>query len=103
MNRSGKVAVVHASAVRCECVSGSVDVEGDDVMVRTVSGRVRVRTSGLAAVETVSGTVEVTVPEGFRPRVRIRGQGSIRVDVPEGDDGEIAVRSVSGTVRVRSR
>jgi len=60
------------------------------------------KTYGDAAVETVSGKVEVQVPAGVRPRVVAHGQGRVRIDVPEGEDSELSIRTVSGSVRVRS-
>ena len=103
MNKSGRVEIHRAGEVLVKNVSGAVDVSGDDVNVRTVSGKVRIETYVTAAVETVSGGVEVWVPEGFRPEVHSHGLGRVTVDVPQGTDGEILVRTVSGSVRVRSR
>lgn len=102
-NRSGRVEVRRGNEVRVEGVSGSIEVVGEDVHVRTVSGRVRITTSADAAVETVSGKVDVRVPDGFRPRVRSHGQGRLTIDAAEGDDGDISVRTVSASVRVRSQ
>ena len=102
VNRSGRIEIRRAGEVRVQGVSGTVDVRGDDVHVRTVSGRIRVETSGDAAVETVSGKVEVQVPAGVHPHVVAQGMGRVRVDVPEGDDCELSIRTVSGSVRVRS-
>ena len=103
MNKSGKVEVHRARDVHVEGVSGTIEVAGDEVRVRTVSGRVRVGTNRSAAIESVSGSVDVRVPEGFRPHVRRQGQGRVDVDVPEGDDGDISIRTVSASVRVRTR
>jgi DUF4097 and DUF4098 domain-containing protein YvlB len=102
-NRSGRVEIHHAGDVEVKGVSGTIDVSGGGVRVRTVSGKVRIRTTADVAVETVSGKVEVWVPEGFRPRVRSHSLDRITIDVPPGDDGEISVRTVSASVRVRSR
>jgi DUF4097 and DUF4098 domain-containing protein YvlB len=102
VNRSGRIEVRRAGEIWVQGVSGTVDVHADDVHVRTVSGRIRVETAGDAAVETVSGKVEVQVPAGVRPRVVAHGHGRVRVDVPEGDDSELSIRTVSGSVRVRS-
>ena len=103
MNTSGRVEIHRAREVEVKCVSGSVEVAGDAVRVRTVSGKVRIDTNLHAWVETVSGKVEVWVPPGFHPAVRSLGHGRVEIGVPQGSDGEISVRSVSGSVRVRSR
>ena len=71
--------------------------------MRTVSGKVRIDTNLDASVETVSGKVDVWVPAGFRPQVTSHGRGRVTVDVPQGVDGQISVRTMSGSVRVRSR
>jgi DUF4097 and DUF4098 domain-containing protein YvlB len=102
-NKSGRVEIGRARGVFVKGVSGSIDVAGDEVRVRTVSGDVRIATWASVAVETVSGSVDIVVPDGFRPRVRSHSPGRIKIDVPQGDDGEIAVRTVSASVRVRSR
>jgi len=43
------------------------------------------------------------VPPGFHPAVHSHGHGRVDIGVPQGSDGEISVRTVSGSVRVRSR
>jgi DUF4097 and DUF4098 domain-containing protein YvlB len=103
MNTSGRVEVHRAREVEVKSVSGIVEVSGDDVRVRTVSGKVRIDTNLDASVETVSGKVEVWVPPGFHPAVRTKGHGRVDIGVAQGSDGEILVRAVSGSVRVRSR
>jgi DUF4097 and DUF4098 domain-containing protein YvlB len=101
---SAKVHVGRARRAAIAGVSGVVlaeDVEGADV--KTVSGKVRVTTSGAGhvSVHTVSGKVEVQVPRDVRPATRLRSiSGRVQCDCPVGDDGEIAVASVSGTIRV---
>jgi DUF4097 and DUF4098 domain-containing protein YvlB len=102
-NTSGRVDVHEAASVWIKGVSGTIDVTADDVHVRTISGTVRAAAGSAAAIETVSGDVDITVPPGFRPRIRSGSIGRIDVEVPQGDDGEIAVRSVSARIRVRSR
>ena len=67
MNTSGRVEVHRAGEVEVKAVSGIVEASGDDVHVRTVSGKVRIDTNVDASVETVSGKVEVWVPPGFHP------------------------------------
>ena len=87
-----------------KAVSGIVEASGDDVRVRTVSGKVRIDTNLDASVETVSGKVEVWVPPGFHPAVRVpRSRPGGRSTCRRASDGEISVRTVSGSVRVRSR
>jgi DUF4097 and DUF4098 domain-containing protein YvlB len=100
---SGRVRVGRAGAVEARVVSGNVDVTGDRVMVRGVSASVEAEsTGGDIEIATVSGRITVCVPRGARPAVRVRGKRRPDIEVDEGDDLRVDVRTVSGRVTVRS-
>jgi DUF4097 and DUF4098 domain-containing protein YvlB len=124
---SGKVRVGHcrgplrlrtkSSTVRVDRVDGETDVTTvsgkieiadarGPVTVRTVSGTIEISVDGSAPVvaETVSGSIRVRVPGDRHPQVRDQQvSGRTRVDVEQGDDFTISVRSVSGKVTVVRR
>lgn len=101
---SAKVHVGAAPRAAIAGVSGVVvadDVERADV--KTVSGKVQLSTrgSGRVSVRTISGTVDISVPPDIRPSTRLRSiSGKVSCDCERGRDGEIAVATVSGTIRV---
>jgi DUF4097 and DUF4098 domain-containing protein YvlB len=101
---SAKVHVGAAPHAAIAGVSGTVianDVERADV--KTVSGTVQLSTKGASrvSVRTVSGTVEISIPPDVRPTTRLRSlSGKVSCDCERGSDGEIAVATVSGTIRV---
>ncbi len=103
---SAKVRIGRARRAAIAGVSGVVvadDVEGADV--KTVSGKVTLGTAagGHVTVRTVSGKVEIRVPPEMQPNTRLKSvTGRIECDCERGDDGEIAVASVSGAIRVSS-
>ena len=71
--------------------------------VKTVSGKVLLGTTGAGrvTVRTVSGKVEIRVPQDVHPETRLKSiSGRISNECPRGSDGEIAVASVSGAIRV---
>jgi hypothetical protein len=72
--------------------------------VRSASGRIELGVAPPVAVEVsaVSGRVEITVPEGLRPALRLETEsGKIRSEVASGTDGSVAVTSTSGAIRLR--
>jgi DUF4097 and DUF4098 domain-containing protein YvlB len=101
---SAKVHIGAAQRAAIAGVSGVVvadHVEGADV--KTVSGKVQLSTKGAGhvSVRTISGTVEITVPSDVRPTTRLRSiTGKVSCDCERGRDGEIAVATVSGAIRV---
>lgn len=104
---SGRVTIGRTGAVWVSTKTGRVTVAEatGSVRARSVMGRISIRIAAApvdARVETVSGRIEVGVPPGSRPlqRFAVRA-GSIRSSVPDGGEGEIAARTVSGAIRVQ--
>jgi DUF4097 and DUF4098 domain-containing protein YvlB len=103
---SSSIRVDHAAGeVRVASVSGKVRIKDAHALasVRTVSGTIELGLSaaGGALVETVSGTVRITVPAGVHPATRLKTvSGKRRVDCDAGDDVDITARSVSGDLLV---
>jgi DUF4097 and DUF4098 domain-containing protein YvlB len=104
MTTSAKVHIVRAGRATIAAVSGSVVLEHvDSAEVKSVSGKVLIASGGRerVTVRTVSGKVEVRVPSSVRPATRLRSvSGRIRDACAPGDDCEISVSSVSGTINV---
>jgi hypothetical protein len=74
--------------------------------VRAVSGSVTLEAGGQGPieVETMSGTVTVVLPQGFRPNVRAKSLSSRpRIDCPSGDDCSVRVRTLAGGITVTCR
>ncbi len=68
-----------------------------------LEAKVEARTQGKddVAVQTLSGSVRIEVPKDVRPNARLRSMtGRPRCDCEEGDDIQIAVRSMSGKIEV---
>jgi DUF4097 and DUF4098 domain-containing protein YvlB len=104
---SGGVHVQHAENVEISAVSGKV-VIGDvnDAVVRTVNGSVSLGSpqGGRAHVRTVSGSVDITVPANSSPAGTLRSvSGKIRCEPVAGHDGELNVKTISGSIRVSIR
>lgn len=103
---SSSIRVDHAGGeVRVASVSGKVRIKDAQGLaaIRTVSGNIELGLSvaGEALVETVSGTVRITVPAGARPAARLKTvSGKRQVECDAGDDVEITARSVSGDLLV---
>lgn len=103
--KSGRTEVGKARDVHISSISGKIRIDETTGTVRaqTVSGNVEVGTErdGDVAVQTMSGSVRVAVPEGVRPQTRLRSlSGRPRSDCEEGSDCQIAVRSLSGKIEV---
>ncbi len=102
---SGKVEIERAHNAKVASVSGHLelnDVQGA-VDAASVSGSVQISTHGAGNifVGTVSGRVEIRVPNGRRPSVSAkRKSGSLKVECEEGDDLKIRIATVSGSVTV---
>ena len=101
---SGSVKVGDAGDVDISAKSGSIKVgRAARGRVHGVSGSVEVGATGEGDLDVrlISGSVKVTLPDGVRPRVRLRSvSGSARCDCEEGDDCCIDVSSVSGSIQV---
>ena len=106
MTTSSAVHVRRAGKATVAGISGVVlleDVRGAEV--KTISGKVLLGSAGgeRLSVHTVSGKVEIRVPAATRPATRLRSiSGHIDCELSQGNDFEIAVASVSGTIRVAS-
>jgi DUF4097 and DUF4098 domain-containing protein YvlB len=102
---SGTVKIEKAGSVDIGTVSGTVDVgQADgDVEVRAVSSTLDVGASGAGDVDlhTISGKVTVRLPAGVRPCTRLRTMsGKRRVELEEGDDCRVTVKTASGRIAV---
>ena len=51
----------------------------------------------------MSGSIDVGLPSGTKPNVRIAGRGTIRGDYEDGDDVEVDVKTVSGKIEIAAR
>ncbi len=104
---NGEITVDSAGHVDLRSASGRVGVRhaasGD---VRTASGAVSVGlvdfpAEGRLRIETISSSIDVSVPHGTHPHSRLRSMsGHVRCDCPDGADGSIELRSVSGSIRL---
>ena len=105
-NKSGKVVVNDVGEGAISSVSGSVHIDAKSLVeVRTVSGKVDVQSGagGPVRVHTVSGSIEVGLPPGVKPNVRLGGRGKVRNDYEPGDDVQVEVRTVSGQIAIAAR
>jgi hypothetical protein len=106
-SKSGHALCGSARDASVSTISGQIrlDETTGNVRAQTVSGTVQVGTQrdGDVAVQTISGSVKIEVPDGVRPDARLRSlAGHPRLDCPEGSDCRIAVRSMSGKIEVVS-
>ena len=103
--KSGRITCDSAGDASMSTLSGRIHL-GDatgKVAAQSVSGKVEARTQGKddVAIQTLSGSVRVEVPKEVRPNARLKSMtGRPRCDCKEGDDIEIAVRSMSGKIEV---
>jgi DUF4097 and DUF4098 domain-containing protein YvlB len=105
---SGGVGVDYAGRIDVSTQSGRIEVADTlAANLRSVNGRVNVGISGPGAVrvDAVSSSVTVIVPRGMRPAARLRSvSGSIRSPFQQqGNEGEIDVHTISGSIRVAER
>jgi len=104
MTTTSNVHIGRAGRATVAAVSGAVLLEHVDAAeVKSVSGKVLIATGGRerVSVHTVSGKVEVRVPQSVRPATRLRSvSGRINDECQPGDDCEIAVASISGAINV---
>lgn len=100
---SGSVRVDEAVDADVSGGSGTVQVAGVTTRVRTVSGTIELAAGGDATVQTVSGNVSISVPERIHPKIVTRGVKRPKIEIDEGEDSLISVRSVSGSIAVRRR
>ncbi len=103
--KTGHTTCASARDARASTISGTIRFEETTGRVRaqSVSGTVEVGTQrdGDVAVQTVSGSVKIEVPDGVRPNAQLHSLTSRpRCDCPEGNDCQVAVRSMSGRITV---
>ena len=101
---SGTISVGRSAHASVAGVSGSIRVEETDAAdVKNVSGSIHVGCTGAGriSIRSVSGTVEVSVPPERAPATHLKSiSGKIKNESETGNDGEIDVKTVSGTIRV---
>lgn len=108
VTKSGRVRIADAAAVTATTTSGRIDVgAASDVEIRSAAGKVHVRASGEGRilVQTVSGSVEITVPSAADPVINLTSRsGRIATDRPASEQsgtGALDVQTVSGSISVR--
>jgi DUF4097 and DUF4098 domain-containing protein YvlB len=104
---AGNVRVERAGQLCVSLRSGRVAASDvGSAEVRTVSGNVVLGALGRGEVDvrSVSGSVDVSVPDGMLPDPRLSSRtGRVRCDCPTGTDGTVRVQTVSGSIRVTTR
>jgi DUF4097 and DUF4098 domain-containing protein YvlB len=103
---SARVDIEEAAQLDAETASGAITVGSiDDATVRSTSGRVELgfNGSGSIAARTVSGRVEISVPAGVHPEMALHAVSGRIDSIEPGHDGTVAVDTVSGRIRVRTR
>ena len=102
---SGKLQAGHVGAASAGSMSGSIEIERVEgpLKARSVSGSIRAACGGegAIAVKTVSGKVQLSLPQGTAPHTRFKSlSGRICCDCPEGSDVLVEAMSVSGSIDV---
>jgi hypothetical protein len=105
---SGGIGVDYAGRIDASTKSGRIDVTNTlEANVTSVNGAVHVGISGPGdvRVDAVSSSVTVMVPRGMHPVARLRSvSGRIRNPLTSGgSDGEIDVRTISGSIHLTER
>ncbi|HLB23659.1 MAG TPA: DUF4097 family beta strand repeat-containing protein [Dehalococcoidia bacterium] len=102
---SGKIEGGTLGACACGTMSGSIRIERviGPLKARTVSGSVEANCEGegAIAVKSVSGKVQIGLPEGTSVSKRFKTiSGRVRCPFPEGDDCSIEAMTVSGSIEL---
>jgi DUF4097 and DUF4098 domain-containing protein YvlB len=104
---SGGIKVTRAGEADLATGSGSVNAEVvDGAKVKAGSGNVDIGLSGPGTVDVkaMSGSITISVPRGLRPATRLMTlSGKVQSETDTGDDGEIRVKTLSGSIRVVER
>lgn len=100
---SGKIDGGDLAACACGTMSGAIRIDhvAGPFKARTVSGSIRATCGGEGPiiVKSVSGKVEITLPEGLGVDRRFKTiSGRVRCPFPEGDDCRIEAMTVSGAI-----
>ena len=106
--KSGTARIGSAGSVEIHIGSGRINVEHVDgaVTVRAVSGSVTLDAGGDGPIEieTMSGSITVTLPAGCKPEVLAKSLSSRpKIECEQGHDCKVSVRTMSGGVTVRCR
>jgi hypothetical protein len=102
---SGKIEAGTLGACACGTMSGSIRIERviGPFKARTVSGSIEAKCDGEGpiAVKTVSGKVQIGLPDGTTVARRFKTiSGRVRCPFPEGDDCRIEAMTVSGAIEL---
>ena len=102
---SGQIEVERAGSVELVGVSGNVELRqiAGKVGALLVSGSVRAQSNGGGVVEiaSISGDLRVELPAHLRPAVKTHQMtGTLRNDLPAGDDLKVDLSSVSGDIAI---
>jgi DUF4097 and DUF4098 domain-containing protein YvlB len=104
---SGSIHVGRAESADLATGSGSVEAElVGAAVIRSGSGDVDVGMSGPGRldVKAHSGSVTISVPSGVRPAAVLKSaSGAVHCNLPMGHDGELRVRTLSGSISVEER
>jgi hypothetical protein len=104
--KSGSIQIGSTGAAEVMMGSGRIKIASvvGALRVRAVSGSVQVVSQGRGPieVETMSGSIAISLPPGCHPDVRARSVSSRpRVDLSPGTDCQVVVRTLSGDIVVR--
>ncbi len=103
---SGSIKIDEAGSVEASITSGTVRVGyvRATVRIRTVSGSVEVGAGGAGPVtiETMSGSVKLSLPRDCRPDLHIHSGREPEIDCEPGHDCEVRIRASSASVKVRA-
>jgi DUF4097 and DUF4098 domain-containing protein YvlB len=106
MTRSGSIHIGETGSAELSTMSSGIEVAAaaGPIHAKTASGTVFVTTRTADAdvmVKSISGSVEIHLPNGTRPLAAIRSlSGSKRLECEPGHDCKVAVQTVSGSIRV---
>lgn len=102
---SGKISAGQVGATSAGTMSGSITLDrvAGKLKARTVSGSIRARLNGDGniTVKTVSGKVELELPEGTGLATRFKTiSGKVRNPFPQGDDCYLEAMTISGSIEL---
>ncbi len=104
---SGRIEAGIVGACAAGTMSGSIRIERviGPLKARTVSGSIQATCGGegAVAIKTVSGKVEIRLPEGTSITKKFKTlSGRVRCAFPEGDDLNVEAISISGSIELVS-
>jgi DUF4097 and DUF4098 domain-containing protein YvlB len=102
---SGRITAGTVGACSAGTVSGSIRIDRviGPLKARSVSGSIHAACEGegAIAVKTVSGKVEIRLPEGTSVSKRFKTiSGRVRCSLPEGDDCNVEAMTISGSIEL---